>query len=84
VGVDGWRVCLEKLSGGVDGLIIRLALYCWKDWMREARHDVLDGGVLHLDVLGGPECLFALLEKKRFLVRGPRKTVVLLAGYSVG
>jgi hypothetical protein len=61
VGVDGSRVCLEKLSGGVDGLIIRLALYCWKDWMREDRHDVLNGGVLHLDVLLGPECLFALL-----------------------
>jgi hypothetical protein len=34
-------------------------------------------------VLGGPECLFALLEKKRFLVRRPKKTVVLLVGYSV-
>jgi hypothetical protein len=65
VGVDGSRVCLEKLSGGLDGLIIRLALNFWKDWMREARHDVFDGGVLHPDVLGGPECLFALLEKKR-------------------
>jgi hypothetical protein len=50
----------------MDGLLFRLALYCWKDWIREARHDVLDGGVLHLDVLGGPECLVALLEKKRF------------------
>jgi hypothetical protein len=29
VGVDGSRVCLEKLSGGVGGLIIRLALNCW-------------------------------------------------------
>jgi hypothetical protein len=73
VGVDGSRVCLEKLYGGVDGLIIRLALYCWKDWMREARHDVLDGGVFHLDVLGGPECLIALLEKKRFSSGGQRK-----------
>jgi hypothetical protein len=34
-------------------------------------------------VLGGPECLFALLEKKRFSVRRPKKTAVLLAGYSV-
>jgi hypothetical protein len=50
VSVDGSRVCLEKLSGGVDGLIIRLALYCWKYGMGEARHDVLDGGLLHLDV----------------------------------
>jgi hypothetical protein len=83
VSVDGSRICLEKLSGGVDGLIVRLALYCWKDWMMEARHDVLDGGLFHLDVLGVPECLFAFLEKKRFFVRGPKKTVVLLAGYSV-
>jgi hypothetical protein len=73
VGVDGSRVCLEKLSGGVDGLIIRLALYFWKDWMREARHDVLDGGVLQLAVLGGPECLFAFLEKKCFWSGGQRK-----------
>jgi hypothetical protein len=73
VGVDGSRVSLEKLSGGVDRLIVRLALYCWKDWMRESRHDVLDGGVLHLDVLGGPECLFSLLEKKRFWSGGQRK-----------
>jgi hypothetical protein len=54
VSVDGSRV----LSGGVDGLIVRLALYCWKDRMREARQDVLDGGVLHLDVgrTGVPCC----------------------------
>jgi hypothetical protein len=58
VSVDGSRVCLEKLSGGVDGLIIRLALYCWKDRMREARQDLLDGGVLHVDVgkTGVPCC----------------------------
>jgi hypothetical protein len=73
VGVDGPRVCLEKLSGGVDGLIVRLALYCWKDWMREARHDILDSGVFHLDVLGEPECLLASLEKKRFWYGGQRK-----------
>jgi hypothetical protein len=56
--VDGSRVCVEKLSGGVDGLIIRLALYCWKDRMREARQEVLDGGVLHVDVgrTGVPCC----------------------------
>jgi hypothetical protein len=41
---------LEKLSGGVDGLIICLALNCCKDRMREARQDVLDGGVLHVSV----------------------------------
>jgi hypothetical protein len=73
VGVDGSCVCLEKLSFCVDGLIILLALYCWKDLMREARHDILDGGVLHLDILGGLECIFALLEKKRFWYGGQRK-----------
>jgi hypothetical protein len=73
VGVDGLRVCLEEPSGGVDGLVIRLALNCWLYWVREARHDVLDGGVLHLDVLGGPECLFDLLVKKRFWSGGQRK-----------
>jgi hypothetical protein len=41
--------------------------------MREARNDVLDGAVLHLDVLIGPECLFALLENKRFWSGGQRK-----------
>jgi hypothetical protein len=72
---------LEKLSGGVECLIIRLTLYWWKDWMEEARHDVLDGGVLHFDV-GRPECLVDMLEKRRFSVRRPKKTVVLLASYS--
>jgi hypothetical protein len=82
VSVDGSRVCLEKLSGGVDRLIIRLALYCWKDWMGGARHDVLDGGVLHLDVgrTGVPICFAG---EETFLVRRPKKTVVLLAGYSI-
>jgi hypothetical protein len=82
VSVDGSRVCLEKLSGGVDGLIIRFALYCWKDGMGEARHDVLDGGVLHLDVgrTGVPMCFAG---EETFLVRRPKKMVVLLAGYSV-
>jgi hypothetical protein len=58
VSVDGPRVCLEKLSGGVDCLIIRFALYCWKDWMGESRHEVLDGGILHVVVgrTGVPGC----------------------------
>jgi hypothetical protein len=50
----------------MDGLIVRIALYCWMDWMRETCHNILDGGVLHLDLMGVQECLFALLEKKRF------------------
>jgi hypothetical protein len=50
-----------------------MALYCWKYVMREARHDVLGGGVLHLEMLGGPECLLALLEKKHLWSGGRRK-----------
>jgi hypothetical protein len=54
--------------------------------VREAYHDVLDGGALHRIALGGPECLFALLERKRFgpgdkengsLARGLYRWVVL-------
>jgi hypothetical protein len=41
--------------------------------MREACQNVLDGGVLHFDLLGGPECLCALLEKKRFWSGGQKK-----------
>jgi hypothetical protein len=52
--------------------------------MSEACHDVLEGGVLHLDVLGGPECLFVLLMRKRFWTRVPKKTLGLLEGYSLG
>jgi hypothetical protein len=66
----------------MDGLIIRLALYCWKDWMGEARHNVLDGGVFHLDVgrTGVPSCCAG---EETFLVRRPKKTVVLLTSCSV-
>jgi hypothetical protein len=59
--VDCPRVRLKKFPGGVDCLVIRLDLNYWEYWVREACHDFLDGGVLHLGVLGGPECLFALL-----------------------
>jgi hypothetical protein len=41
--------------------------------MREASHEVVDGGVLHCDVLGGPEFLFDLLVKKRFWSGGQIK-----------
>jgi hypothetical protein len=84
VGVDCTRVCLKKLSGGVDYLVIRLALNCWKYRVRKSCHGVLDGGVLHLDVLGGPECLFVLLMRKRFWTGVPKKTQVLFEGYSLG
>jgi hypothetical protein len=58
VSVDCSQVCLEKLSGSVDGLITRLALYCWKDGVGGACHDVLNGGVPHLDAgrTGVPVC----------------------------
>jgi hypothetical protein len=82
VSVDGSRVCLEKLSCGVDGLIICLDLYCWKDWMRESRQEVLDGGVLHLAV-GSTRVPICFAGEETFLVRRPKKMVVLLAGYSV-
>jgi hypothetical protein len=50
--------------------------------MREARQDVLDGRVLHLDVgRTGVPCCFA--GEEMFLVWRPKKTVVLLVGYSV-
>jgi hypothetical protein len=74
----------KKLPGGVDCLIARLALNCWEYWVREACHDVLDGGVLHLDVLGGLECLFVLLMRKHFWTGVPKTTAVLIAGYSLG
>jgi hypothetical protein len=84
VGVDGVQICLEELSGGVDGLVIRLALNCWYYWVSKARHDVLDGGVLHLDVLGEPECLFDLLVKKRFWSGGQRKRESCLRDIALG
>jgi hypothetical protein len=74
---------LEETPGGVDCLVIRLALNCWEYRVRKACHDVLDGGVLHLDVLGGPECLFALLMQKCFWTGVPNKTLVLSEGYSL-
>jgi hypothetical protein len=74
---------LENLSGGVDRLVIWLTLNCWEYRVRRACHDVLDGGVLHLDVLGGPECLFTLLMRKRFWTGVPKKTQVLSEGYSL-
>jgi hypothetical protein len=80
--IDGPRVCLEKLSGGVDCLITRLSLYWLKDRMGEACNDVLDVGVLHLDVgrTGVPCCCAG---EETFSVRRPKKTVVLLASCSL-
>jgi hypothetical protein len=73
VGINRPRVCLKRLPGGVIFLVIRFALNSWKYRVRKACHDVLDGGVLHLDVLGGPECLCALLRWKRFWTGVPKR-----------
>jgi hypothetical protein len=81
--VDFPRVGLEKLPSDVDFFIVRLALNCWYYWVREAYHTVRDSGVIHPDVLGGLECIFVLLMRKRFWTRIPKKTVVLFADYSV-
>jgi hypothetical protein len=63
-------------------LIIRLLLYWWKDWMGELA--MMSSKVAYfILMLGGLECLVAVLEKRRFSVRRPKKTVVLLASCSV-
>jgi hypothetical protein len=78
------RVRLKRLLGGVDCLVVWITLNCWEYWVRETCHDVHDGCVLHLDVLGGSECLSVLLMRNRFWTGVPKKTVVLIAGYSLG
>jgi hypothetical protein len=65
---------LEKLSGGVDtgGRI---------GWGKLV---MTSSTVEYFSLmLEGPECLVAVLEKKLFSVRRPKKMVVLLASYSV-
>jgi hypothetical protein len=68
----------------MDGLVIWLALNCWKYRVRKACHDVLDSSILHLGMLGGPGCLFELLIQKRFWTVVPKKTRVLYEGYILG
>jgi hypothetical protein len=80
---DCSRVCLKKLPGGVNCLVVWLTLNFREYWVREAGHNVLDSGILHLDVLGGHECLSVLLMRKRFLTGVPKKMAVLIAGYSL-
>jgi hypothetical protein len=84
VGVNCPRVCLKVLPGGVDCLIIRFALNCWKYRVREARNDVFNGGVLHVDVLGGPECLCALLRWKRVWNGVPKRRMCCLRAIALG
>jgi hypothetical protein len=52
--------------------------------VREARNDVLDSGVLHVDVLGGPECLFVLLRRKRVWTGVPKRRKCLLRAIALG
>jgi hypothetical protein len=51
------RVRLKELPGHVNGLVVWITLNCRDDWVREAGHDALDSGILHVELLGGPECL---------------------------
>jgi hypothetical protein len=68
----------------VDCLVIWLVLNCWEYRLRKACHDVLDVGVLHLDVLGGPECLFTLLVRKRFGTGYQRKRKCCVRAIALG
>jgi hypothetical protein len=78
------RVCLKGLPNGVDCLMIWVALNCWKYRVREARNDVFDSCVLHLDVLGGPECLCALLSWKRVWTGVLKRRKCLLRAIALG
>jgi hypothetical protein len=84
VGVNCPRVCLKGLPDDVDCLIIRFALNCWKDRVREARNDVFDSRILHLAVLGGRECLCALLSWKRVWTGVPKRRKSLLRAIALG
>jgi hypothetical protein len=84
VGTNRPRVCLKRLPGGVSCLVVRFALNCWKYRVREARYDVFDGGVLHLDVLGGPECLCELLIWTRFWTGVPQIRKCCLRAIALG
>jgi hypothetical protein len=84
VGINRSWVGLKRLPSGMDCLVIRFALNCWNYRVREARYDVFNGGILHLDVLGGPECLCALLRGKRFWTRVPKKRECCLRAIALG
>jgi hypothetical protein len=87
VSVNSPRVSLERISGGVDCLIIWIAIYCWEYRMREARYDVFDvfdSCVLNLYVLGGTQCLCALLRWKRFWTGVPKRCKCCLRDIALG
>jgi hypothetical protein len=68
----------------VDCLIIMFALNCLKYRVGEASNDVFDSGVLHLDVLGGPEYICALLSWKRIWTGVPKGRKCLLRAIALG
>jgi hypothetical protein len=84
VGVNCPGVCLKGLPDGVDCLIVRFALNCWKYRVREASNDVFESCVLHIAVLGGPECLCALLSWKRVWTGVPKRRKCLLRAVALG
>jgi hypothetical protein len=84
VGINRPQVGLKRLLSGVDCLVIRFALNYWKYRVREACYEVLNGGILHLDVLGGPECLYVLLIGKRFWTGVPKKRECCLRAIALG
>jgi hypothetical protein len=84
VGVNCPRVCLKGLPDGVDCLIIRFALNCLKYRVREARNDVFDSCILNLDVLGGLECICALLSWKRVWTGVPKRRKCLSRAIALG
>jgi hypothetical protein len=63
---DCSRVRLKILPGDVNILVVWLALNFWEYWVRESVHNVLDSGILHVDLLGVLECLSVLLMRKPF------------------
>jgi hypothetical protein len=71
-------------KGGVNCLVILFALNSWKYRVRKARYDVFHGGILNLDVVGGPECLCALLRGKRFWTGVPKKHECCLRDIALG
>jgi hypothetical protein len=52
--------------------------------MKEALNEVFDGGVLHVDVLGGLECLCAFLIWKRVWTGVPKRRMCCLRAIALG
>jgi hypothetical protein len=71
-GTSGWR--------GLFDNPVRPELFR----VREAHNDVFDSCLLHLDVLGGPECLCALLIWKRVWNGVPKRRKCLLRAIALG